>query len=244
MSDFIKFPSIENSYQEKNICIWLGIYPELKSESFILTEKVDGSNFQVIITQDTFQFATRTRILAEDESFYNWQEVVKSTYEEQFSKIQNYLIDEGHSSIHLYGELFGDGIQRRINYIKNKDFKLFEMRLNESLLSIKEARSLLTEIFDDEFTNNWWVPVLAITDNLDEAMSFQIEDINTSIGEELDGNRKIEGVVIAPYEKAYLKENADGGVSAFRLKKKSEKFNDKSVKREKVNLLVQRTSMN
>ena len=41
---FKKFPSIENHYQQKNIDYWLRLYPELKDEDYVITEKLDGAN--------------------------------------------------------------------------------------------------------------------------------------------------------------------------------------------------------
>ena len=44
---FQKFFSIENHYRNKEIAKWLEIYPELKNEKFVLTEKIHGSNIQL-----------------------------------------------------------------------------------------------------------------------------------------------------------------------------------------------------
>lgn len=46
MTDFQKWPSIENTYQDKNLEYWLNQYPELSDVDYVITEKLHGSNFQ------------------------------------------------------------------------------------------------------------------------------------------------------------------------------------------------------
>lgn len=72
--EFKKFPSLDNHYQNKVIDRWLDNNPELQDIEMLVTEKIDGSNFQIIIDKDGgVTCGKRTSLLAPDEKFSNWQ---------------------------------------------------------------------------------------------------------------------------------------------------------------------------
>ena len=47
---YSKFPSIENTYNQKNLRWWIENYPVLQDQEtlFVITEKIHGANFQVL----------------------------------------------------------------------------------------------------------------------------------------------------------------------------------------------------
>lgn len=75
--EFKKYPSIENHYRNKHIEKWLSKFPSLKDEEFIIQEKIHGSNFQIIITNDDVSFASRNNILEDNAKFYDYQNVMR-----------------------------------------------------------------------------------------------------------------------------------------------------------------------
>jgi len=203
---FHKFSTIENSYQQKHIDKWAGYQPELLDCSYLITEKLDGANFQIIILPTgEVSYATRRRVLENTESFFDWQAVVMKGYERQINQLKRYA-SKHNKYINLYGELYGQGIQKRIHYFDKKDFRVFAMRLDGQFLSPREAREIICGTIDV----NWWVPVLGITTNLNDALDFEIPP-------------GVEGIVITPWEKVF----GNGAGSTFILKKKSKEFADK-----------------
>ncbi len=109
---FYKYPSIENTYNEK----FLGLVKDngFSGQSFCISEKVHGSNLQVgySLTEDKFIFGSRSNILKEDESFYNYLECMaplKSKVKELAVWMKNrFLIGKQELlDVTVYGEIFG-----------------------------------------------------------------------------------------------------------------------------------------
>jgi Rnl2 family RNA ligase len=238
MSEFIKFPSIDNHYEQGSTARWTKRFPDLALANFIITEKLDGSNFQVIITADDITCCTRKRTLTIADSFFDYQRTILVNRKTELVKLQKYVQDtEDVENVYVYGEIFGEGVQKRIHYMKGKDFLPFEVRINEKLISIKAAFDLFTSVGIDY--NKFWVPVVGVADSLDKALECNVTEVVTAVeGGHIDAelNRNIEGVVIAPFDKVYAFDNfqadEDGnkifmGESVFRLKKKCKEFNDK-----------------
>ena len=243
---FIKFPSIDNHYQQGVINRWSVRYPELPLSKFIVSEKLDGSNMQVCITADDIKFASRNRTLGDDESFFDYHSVLlnNSATHQILKDFQEHLKHQPDiDNIYIYGEIYGVGVQKRIDYGDNKDFKAFEMRINGDLISIGEALDLMDYL---NITRDFWVPILGIFDTFAEAYAFETAvigedgeavaiDTTIAIGNLGDGSyRGIEGVVIAPYDRVFAYDNLEGGQSVFRMKKKNKEFNDKMSVKTKV----------
>lgn len=224
---FRKFGSIENSYQNKVIARWSNHFPELTVSKFIVMEKIDGSCMGVYITEDNIVYNSRRKILEETDSFNEYLRVFAG-YQSHLDAIQNYVkTTDGVDSVRIYGEIFGNVITR-VNYGDVNDFKVFEVLVNDTPLTIKTGMDFLTDLG----INDWWVPVFGIFDNFQDAYDFDIDvDTKAITGTQRTGDNvcnKIEGVVIAPYDVMFSYEHEDEGTSVFKLKKKSEKFNDKA----------------
>ena len=222
---FQKFSKIKHDYDGKNINAWVKKFPELMDQAFVITEKIDGANFQIMFDENGERtYASRNKSLVIDEAFFNWQQVLLQgdCLENLESISELFKNDPDILSLHLYGELFGEGIQKRIDYGEGKHFLPFSMKINGSSISHADMTGLLSASGCPE----WKAPVLAVVDSLDEALAFEVEEVETKIGEG-KGNRQIEGIVIESYETAYTFENVDGE-SVFRLKKKSKGFCDQA----------------
>lgn len=221
-----KYGKTKNVTDNKNLKQWILRYPDLHGESYVITEKIDGSNFQLIFTKgEELRFGSRNNELGITADFFDFQNAVLTQYTDNIEKIQNYVdFDNFIDELCIFGELFGGGIQRRINYGPNKKFLPFHMRADGMPLSVSRSLGILKDI-----GISWWVPVLSIGRNLDEAINYHVEEVKTMIGcdDELSGNRFIEGVVIEPYETVRtIYHDQDDTISRFMLKKKNEKFSD------------------
>lgn len=213
---FIKYDSIENSYQDKYIHNTFKYHPELMNCEYILEHKLDGSNIQFIFspdtTMDTFQICSRSHPLNREGSFLkvDLQEIV-ARYWNELSFIQDTAI-HNEIEINIYGELFGDRIQRRINYGQIPLIKFFTVKINGENVSQKQ--------FYDWFSNvglDYMLP-----DNFGIVSFEEALDFNTEISSDLIVNDDhIEGIVIKPWDVA----------SSFYLKKKNKKFLEKSKKK-------------
>ena len=211
---FIKYKSIENSYQQKYIDKSFDHNPILQTCDYIIEHKIDGSNIQFIFTpestMDTFMICSRNHPLNREGSFLkvNMKELVDK-YHDQLSYIQNYAI-EHNMTINLYGELFGKNIQKRINYGKDVHVRFFDMKINGENVAQKDFYELFNEYFN--------IPEMVVDNfgitSFENALNFDTE-ISSSI---IENNDHIEGVVIKPWDIP----------SSFYLKKKNKKFLEKS----------------
>lgn len=220
---FHKWPEIENHYNKKNIQRWLEHYPELKDETYIVLEKIHGTNIQFIITADGCKIATRKRILEEGESFYDvWN--IATKYDEIIKRIMKYVIDfDDVDYINLYGELYGKGIQKGVDYCPEKQIRFFGMRMNGELLSQVKFDHMMDVL---EIPIDCCAPLVGMFSNLEDAINaVNVETLTTEINM-YEGNIA-EGIVIQPYYKVYTSPVG----ATFILKKKAEKFKEKARER-------------
>ena len=216
----------KNVTDAKNLRMWINKYPEIDADRYIVTEKIDGSNFQIIFQKGKeVSFGSRNNELRVDSEFFDFQRAVLINCADHIEKLQKYVDDSCHiDEVNLYGELYGAGVQRRIQYSPEKHFLPFYAMVDGRPLSYSESRELLDEA---DVSSYWWVPVVAPSLTLDEALALDVESLDTRVPQEMEGNRKIEGVVIEPLNNIYTLEHEDG-VSRFKLKKKSQNFSDKA----------------
>jgi hypothetical protein len=204
------FHDIENSYNGKLIAKWLEAYPELYSCKWIATSKIDGSNFGIhVAPEKSFIFQSRNRMLSPDENFFGYQKALACPEVAAFlAKVQERANKEKRSYV-LFGELYGEGIQKRVNYGVEKGIRFFD------LFEISEQR-WVPPIEAQTFYGDLYVPIIGIFDGIEAARA-----INTEFPSRLnpiEGNIE-EGVVIRPLEKTFFFMH-----DTILLKKKNEKF--------------------
>ena len=214
--EFKKYQSIENAYQDRYIEKWVGYYADLLNETFILTEKIDGANFSIMVEQEEIDYAKRTCKLNIADSFFDYQSAIV-LYQEEFKLVQAYMKLNNIKDIRLFGELFGNGIQRRIFYSKHKEIRLFDCEIDGVLLCQFDFIELLKSIG----IFHMYVPIIAIVDSLEKALAYNIK-FDSKISNKKDN--LCEGVVIKQYNSLF-KWN-DGRV--FYLKNKNEKFSEQN----------------
>ena len=218
--EFKKYPSIENHYREQSINRWFKNFPELEVEKFIVTEKIHGANFQIIITEDDVRYASRNKFLKDGEKFYNYIEAVAEC-EPLIEALANYRKLIGYKEIRIYGELFGDGVQKGVQYQESNLFRAFDMMVDGQFCT----QSRFVTLMDDLDLMDYVVPILGVG-TFDECMEYDIKfDSHLSRKE----YNICEGIVIKPLTMNIEDENG----SRFYIKKKNEDFLEKkSVKKE------------
>ena len=109
---FVKYPEIENSYQE-------GFIAKIKEQgysdiAYVVTEKIHGANSQISYDLNTgeFTYGKRTSALEEGESFYNAQEIMDGLC----GQVKDLAIDlsvdlarygQKLLTVTIFGEIFG-----------------------------------------------------------------------------------------------------------------------------------------
>ena len=210
--EFNKYTKIENHYQNKIVNRFLdGGQTDVLYQ---LTEKIDGANFQVIITKDSVRFGKRTNYLGEDESFFDWQNTIASCDILEFARrVQEHIL-KGNNTIQFFFELYGKGIQKRINYGGTKSLCVYEAKFDGKYLPPRDLINILTVTgFRDLH-----VPIITYVDGLEKALAFDTE--RPSVLSPTDD--EIEGVVIKPYKKVIY-----SGEKRLIFKKKNKRFSEK-----------------
>lgn len=221
---FIKYPSIEPHYREKFINFFISLYPKLLRETFIVQEKIHGSNIQLMFYPgQEFKIASREQLIAEDNGFYNIRGTLKD-YEEVIKKFTQFSEGLG-VNLNVYCELFGH--QKEVDYGR-KGIAIIDIRKDKLMFSPCETEELVDSL---GISRSLCVPVLAIVKGLEAALEVSIE--MSTILNPVEDNL-MEGVVIKPYYKVYYSPVGE----TFLIKKKNEKFKENKSKKKKVPKIV------
>ena len=141
---FKKYPSIENSYREKQID-QIRVHGYASNDIiYCVTEKIHGSNFGVYVDGAGVDFASRNNMLNEDnaKAFYKFDSIrrrVTKDVKEVFNHVKR--INNDTESIIVYGELFGGHyphpdipktknvaqVQKGVYYSPNLEFSVFDI---------------------------------------------------------------------------------------------------------------------
>ena len=236
--NFTKYPSIENSYRQKEIDKWLEYHPEIENEEFVATAKLDGCNLSLWFYPDgEVKVAKRSQFigtLAED-SVIHFQGVdipklfySNELYREFITSFKN-AAKYAKSTLTVYGELFGKGIQNRVYYGEDKYFRAFDIVEDGKFLSFEDFTGFMLGTFDKDYSQ-LIVPCIATFSSLEEALNFSpiFKSYLTPRG--YDKPNFEEGVVIKPRYKVY--QSPQG--SMFYLKNKNPNFEDQKEKEKKI----------
>lgn len=222
--EFIKFPSLENTYRQKEIdkIEMMGIKGE-----WIVTEKVHGANFSFWVTKDdegnvNIRCAKRTGWIEESEKFFNYKAVLDK-YKDNLVNLRKSIL----SDYVLYGELFGGNIQSGMCYSEEQDFIAFDMCfLNEDGTKYPIEKKAVMTLEPDY--NIPVVPLIGVYDTLQEALEVNESFDSLLMRDEFNGDDKhkeAEGIVIEPNTPTF-----EPNGSRIYLKKKTKRFLEKSGK--------------
>lgn len=202
--EFKKYSSIENHYQQKFIGSFVNQFgTEALNQPFAVSEKLDGANIQLVFQPNQeFKVGKRTSYLTREDSFFDiWNTLDK--YIMIWQRFQDF-VDKEQRSLTVYGEIYGIGINGRINYGNEKFIKIFDLLMDDEYLSQVEMIDFLHRNFMETM-----LPTYFIKNSLAEALETEIPD-------------NCEGWVIQPLNKLIRM----GSGARFILKKKAEKFDD------------------
>ena len=125
---FVKFNSIdrvENIVPSKDRLYQHAIE---NATQWVITEKIDGSNFSIIVERGNpeFKIARRNDILVDGEDMWNLVSG-KSRFNRLIESIREYMETEWSEfdQITVYGEWFGKGIMKRVFYGDGRYYRLF-----------------------------------------------------------------------------------------------------------------------
>ncbi len=211
--DFKKYNSIENHYSQKYLFKVLSQYPELGDIKYMVREKIDGANIQLVFTpNEPMKVGRRSAYLKEDEAFFDiWNTLAK--YNADLLEFSGFSAMSG-KSLRLYGEIFGKGIQDRVYYGDEKYIRFFDAYVDDVLLSQKEFEAL----FEDMKCEHLLAPKITVANNLNEALNVDV-NFNSKLSTKEDN--ATEGVVITPYDRTVFLFSGD---ERLIIKKKNESF--------------------
>lgn len=256
MELFKKYPSITNASQKKVIDY---IRMNLPEQTWIVSEKIHGANFQIIFDENNnISFGSRNQLLDEFSSFYDLPGLRRvenngKTLVQRVAELNEHLRNYYGPTlkvVNLYGEYAGtltagNKIQKEVDY-GQQEFYLFDIFLT-FVNDGNEVPFAVNKTFVRELAKmfNLATPVLLLTtNNLDEALSFpnDFDSIsgNLKYNQELYDKEKLtftgkniaEGVVIEPVDVAFAR------FGRIILKNKNQKFSEnhtsKPIKKESI----------
>lgn len=211
----LKYPSIENSYREKFIQIIRGT--EAVNDTWWAFEKADGSNFAIIYDGKKVSYGKRGGLIPEGENFFNHLQVMPE-YAGSLVDLYHSVLRLDNQVITVYGEIFGQGIQKGVNY-GPKQFRFFDVVIDG--IFVDQER-----LFDFEFGKLKLLPFIG-KGTFDEVLALNCEFDSLVLG---IPNNTAEGFVMKPNKTLFLPETDTRVI----LKKKSEKFKESDEKPQKV----------
>jgi Rnl2 family RNA ligase len=217
MVEFKSYCSIENTYNVKNINFFKSHNPNMDNVQYYIEEKIHGANFQVRITEDTITYGKRTSFLSSLENFYDHLNVVKRPeFVKLFTACQQHIKDNPIDELVLFGEIFGQGVQKGVQYSDKKEILFFDIKSNGSYVSPIVFRSMMCGFDSSDLV----VPTLGIAVNLQEAVNWKNDNSSLILG--IDDN-VMEGIVIKPIKPMYTLQG-----SRVIMKSKNDIFKEKS----------------
>ena len=222
---FTKFPSLENTYRQKEID---KIQSIMIQDKWVITEKVHGANFSFWVTKDdtgiiNIKCAKRSGWIEEDEKFFNYKAVLEK-YRPMLEKLRGDVL----SDFVVYGELYGGNIQNGMCYTLEQDFVAFDMRWIEEGGVLSVPLDKLTVLTLDKDYQIPVVPLIGVYDTFEEALAVEESFISKLLRPDFDGkdvHKEAEGVVIEPNNPVF-----EPNGSRVYLKKKTKRFLEKGGK--------------
>lgn len=140
--EFKKYSDIENVREDRIAFLnTLMIDPSIY---WVAHEKLHGANFSIWINKDEIRYASRQQWV--DETFYNCKTVLDNLLPNVI-KIQNSIKAWGTSGEvwTIYGELFGDKIQKGVLYPQGKHFKAFDIMIDGKYIDYEKFQHICSQ---------------------------------------------------------------------------------------------------
>lgn len=219
LNEFKKFPSLENTYRQKEINMVENL--GYSNEPYIVTEKVHGANFSFWLSEVdgevNIRCAKRTSFIEEGEKFFNYKPVLEK-YRNRLTNLYNTFSTDC-KVLTVYGELFGGNIQAGMCYKEDQDFIAFDLHF-DGIPVDKSSMFWDLKVYEIPTT-----PIIGIYQTLKEALEVQESFTSKLIREGFDGKdeyKEAEGVVIEPVTPRWYPNG-----SRVYFKKKTKRFLEK-----------------
>ena len=221
MHTFVKWPKIENLHNLTTDK--LGMLNSLNT-LWVVTEKIDGTNFSLSITKDDYIVGRRNDYLGDGASFYN---IFNNIYklEKLITITQDHIKKFSNiNRIIYFGEYFGNKVINRIYYGNDYRFRIFSCYIeyvneNSFWVPIKYILDTLNNINQKVLL----IPQLAIYNSFQEACKYS-NNQPTTIYKDNKHSDEMEGVVIMPYDISPI-----NGNYSYIIKNKNPKFLEKTI---------------
>lgn len=213
---FRKYPSLTNHYQNKEIDYLIMKHGDYMNEcEWHISEKIHGSNASILFTSphDEPKVFSRNQEIT-GTNFYNADDIINEMIK-KLAPIRQ-LVDRTKTTVRVFGELFGPGIQKGVKYGPERQIRIFDMMINDEL----QSQENIENFFYDMGIGHLLVPKLAIASSFKEAMEYP--EVFQSTIFKIDEENLAEGIVIKPFKEVFV----DGQGSVFYIKKKNEKFKE------------------
>lgn len=215
-----KYSSIENSYREKHVDrLRRAGYENI---DWVAVEKIHGANFSFQCDDKGIRVASRNNFV-DPSNFYSCSDVVQK-YHYKIAHLRDTLhspgVFDGDSTLIIYGELYGPGIQKGIDYGPEKDFVAFDIMIGNKFVSWNEFEGFC-RAFDIPS-----VPLIRTFESMTEAL--KCENAFTSrlgISKGVQGDNITEGVILRPKNEGYVR---DEKTIRPILKSKNDRWTEKS----------------
>lgn len=193
--------------------------------TWCLTEKLDGSNLQIVVSRKGYTFCTRKQKLDKKEALDLEQKIPKGFLSFCFEVAKPLIRENYDTEVHFFGELFGNRVIDRIPYEKPYDFRCFGMCFVDGEREDWLTRSRMKVFFSFWDASEWLVPLLGCFETFDEAISFDPRFVASFVpeGEEC----LAEGFVVSPYSI----EDGDGTRLPRSVKVKNPEFSEMDVRK-------------
>ena len=217
---FIKWPSIDNitNISNEDFC-----YLQDNIHDWVVTEKIDGTNISINVTEHNFLLGKRSSLLGENSSFYNVYKQVHKI-ESVIKALQNYIYK--HKDVYqltMYGEYFGPQVINRIYYGNDYQFRFYGMCyiLKSDLYNVVWLDfNTFQNIMKEYHIENFIVPILGVYKNFEDACN-HINNGVTNFSDEKHHN-SMEGIVLEPFYDTPI-----SGTKNFIFKSKNKDFLEK-----------------
>lgn len=214
---FKKYSSIENHYQNKYIAMFLEWHPELKDVQYVVEHKIDGANISILINENNEVFWAKRSGKIGNDNFMGLNEI-KHEYDEIINNLIEWKTREDVKELQIYGEIYGPGIQNRVNYGDKKRIDFFDCRLDGVYMSSVWFYEMMNDI-------GWIrrVRTLELVQGLENALKAKTSYYT-------EQGSLIEGVVIKPYINNYYSPVGERFVLKIKNKEFAEKMEPKKRK--------------
>ena len=179
---FYKYPSLVNDYA-------VDFYSDRRDELVAVSEKIDGSNFSIIVTADEVRYASRNQVT--DEYWNGINEVVPSHLIDSLKTLRTIF---GAKVVTLYGEIFSSKILKRFNYGSTK-IRCFDIAVDGELIPSSQFYFFM----EQEGLSDLAVPLLDVMP-LNDALKIDVDLLYS----DYDYSKVAEGVVLKGWNKVLL----------------------------------------